>query len=111
MNTQVLKIQPNNDVNSLKVYVLIDDEQHEFTFSRQFDTIANKQLQIITHDTSFGEIFRCNQHIVDEVMSIVRKFFQGENPTLPQDVGNFGTLEDALKLQKPFKKLPSGANI
>jgi hypothetical protein len=111
MRTQILKIQPGNDSNSLKVYVLIGDEQYEFTFSRNFDIIANKQLQLINHDISFGDIFRCNQHIVDEVMSIVRRFFQGENPSLPQDVGDFGTLEDALKLQKPFKKLPSGANI
>lgn len=111
MNTQVLKIEPNNDVNSLKVYVLIGDEKHEFTFSRKFDTIANKQLQLITHDKSFGDVFKYNHHIIDEVMNIVRKFFQGGNPNLPQDVGDFGTLEDALKQQKPFNKLPSGAKM
>lgn len=111
MRTQILQIQPGNDVNSLKAYMLIGNEQYEFTFSRKFDTIANKQLQLINHDISFGEVFKYNHHIVDEVMNIVRKFFEGENPTLPQDVGDFGTLEDALKQQKPFNKLPSGAKM
>ncbi len=109
--TQILRIQSTNDVNCLKIYMLIGNEQYEFTFSRQFDTIANKQLQVISHDKSFGDVFKYNHHIVDGVMNIVRKFFQGENPNLPQDVEDFGTLEDALKLQKPFNKLPSGAKM
>ncbi|BAZ14083.1 hypothetical protein NIES4071_59230 [Calothrix sp. NIES-4071] len=106
MKTQVLKIQLNNDANSLSTYVLIGNDKHEFTFSRKFNTIANKQLQVINHDKSFGDIFKYNHHIINEVINIVRKFFQGENPTLPQYVGDFGTPEDALKLQKPFYKLP-----
>ncbi|MGL4622918.1 MAG: helicase-related protein [Chroococcidiopsis sp.] len=102
MKTQVLKVQPNSSANSLKVCMSIGDEQHHFTFSRQFDSFANRQLQIINYDNNFGETFKFNQHIIGEVMSLVRNFFKGVIAPLPQDVGDFGTLEEALALQKPF---------
>ena len=104
MKTQVLKIQQNADTNSLKVCMSIGDERHEFKFSRQFDQIANRQLHIINYDKNFGDTFKYNQHIIGEVMSLVRKFFQGNKPNLPQNVGDFGTLEEALALQKPFNQ-------
>ncbi len=68
MKTQVLKIQPNTDTNFLKVCMSIGDEQHQFTFSRQFDQIANRQLQIINYENNFGDTFKFNQHIIGEVM-------------------------------------------
>ncbi|MHC5675643.1 helicase-related protein [Nostoc sp.] len=104
MKTQVLKIQPNTDTNFLKVCMSIGDEQHQFTFSRQFDQIANRQLQIINYDNNFGDTFKYNQHIIGEVMSLVRKFFKGDELTLPQEIGDFGTPEEALALQKPFNQ-------
>ncbi|MDZ8241588.1 MAG: helicase-related protein [Nostoc sp. ChiQUE01a] len=104
MKTQVLKIQPNTDTNFLNVCMSIGDEQHQFTFSRQFDQIANRQLQIINYDNNFGDTFKYNQHIIGEVMSLVRKFFKGDDLTLPQDIGDFGTPEEALALQKPFNQ-------
>ncbi|MHC5915686.1 MAG: helicase-related protein [Nostoc sp.] len=82
----------------------IGDEQHQFTFSRQFDQIANRQLQIINYDNNFGDTFKYNQHIIGEVMSLVRKFFKGDELTLPQEIGDFGTPEEALALQKPFNQ-------
>lgn len=107
MKTQVLNIQPNSEVNSLKVCMSIGDKQHQFTFSRQFDQVANRQLQIINYDNNFGETFKFNQHILNEVISLVRKFFKGDKLNLPQDVGNFGTKDEALTLQKPFNQLSS----
>lgn len=104
MKTQVLKIEPNTDTNFLKVCMSIGDKQQQFTFSRQFDQIANRQLQIINYDKNFGETFKYNQHIIGEVMSLVRKFFKGDNLALPQEIGDFGTPEEALALQKPFNQ-------
>lgn len=104
MKTQVLKIQPNTDTNLLKVCISIADKQHHFTFSRQFNQIANHQLQIINYDKNFGDTFKYNQHIIDEVISLVRKFFKGDDLTLPQEIGDFGTPEEALALQKPFNQ-------
>jgi hypothetical protein len=110
MKPQLLNIQPNTDTNSLKVFMSIGNEQHQFTFLRQFDQIANRQVAIINYNYQFGEIFKFNQHIIDEVMSLVRKFFKGDKLILPQDVGDFGTLEEALALQKPFNQLSSTFN-
>lgn len=107
MKTQILNIKPNTDPNSLKVFMSIGNEQHQFTFLRQFDSFANHQLQIINYDNQFGDTFKFNQHIIGEVMSLVRKFFKGDTLTLPQDVGDFGTLEEALALQKPFNQSSS----
>jgi hypothetical protein len=107
MKTQVLNIQPNTDTNSLKVFMSIGNEQHQFTFFRQFDSFANHQIQIINYDNQFGDTFKFNQHIIGEVISLVRSFFKGNKLFLPQDVGDFGTLEEALALQKPFKQSSS----
>ncbi|GAA6623179.1 hypothetical protein [Scytonema sp. NUACC26] len=108
MKTQVLNIQPNADTNSLKVFMSVGDEQHQFTFSRRFDQIGNHQVQIITPEHQFGDTFKFNQQITDEVMKIVRQFFKGDKLILPQDVGDFGTPEKALALQKPFNPVLSG---
>ena len=40
-------------------------------------------------------------------MYLVRKFFKGDELTLPQDIGDFGTPEQALALQKPFNRVLS----
>ncbi|MHC5732243.1 MAG: hypothetical protein ACYTXY_50945, partial [Nostoc sp.] len=53
---------------------------------------------------NFGDTFKYNQHIIGEVMSLVRKFFKGDELTLPQEIGDFGTPEEALALQKPFNQ-------
>lgn len=107
MKTQVLNIQLNSETNSLKVCMSIGDKQDRFIFLRQFDQIANRQLQIINYDNNFGETFKFNQHIIDEVISLVRKYFKGDKLNLPQDVGDFGTIDEALILQKPFNQLLS----
>ncbi len=103
MKAHVLNIEsvPNNDF--LKVWMLIGDDQQEFTFSRKVDQIGNRQLQIISYEDDFGETFKFNQHIVAEVMNLVRHVYQGDRVNLPQEVGDFGTVEQALALQKPFK--------
>jgi hypothetical protein len=103
MNTQILKIQLSSDTKSLIICMSIGKEQRQFTFSRSFDQVANQQLQIITYDSNFGETFKFNQHIIDEVMKLVRQFFNGDKLVLPQYVGDFGLEEEALALQKPFK--------
>jgi hypothetical protein len=102
MKTQVLNIQPNADTNSLKVFMSVGDEQHQFTFSRHFDQIGNHQVKIITPDRQFGDTFKFNQHINNEVIKIVRQFFKGDKLILPHNVGDFGTPEKALALQKLF---------
>ena len=104
MKTQVSNIQPLPNVDSLEIWMLIGDKQYQFTFSRKFNSFGKHQLQIITHDSNFGETFKFNQHIVAEVMNIVRQFYNGESVKLPTVVGNFGTSEQALALQKPFNK-------
>jgi hypothetical protein len=103
MKTQVLTIKPQPDVNSLEVSMAIGECQHQFTFSREFDQIGDRQLQIITYNRDFGETFKYNQHIVAEVTNLVRQFYKGEEVKLPQEVGDFGTPSEALALQKPFK--------
>lgn len=104
MKTQVLNIQSIPDNDSLKVWMLIGDKQHQFTFSRRVDQIANRQLQVISYESDFGETFKFNQHIVGEVMNLVRQFYKGDTIELPQEVGDLGTPEQALALQKPFKQ-------
>ena len=69
MKTQVLTVKPIPNSDSLDVVLLMDSKQHCFTFSRQFDQIGEKNLQIITYEPAFGEMFQFNQHIVGEVMS------------------------------------------
>ncbi|MEQ9367627.1 MAG: helicase-related protein [Coleofasciculus chthonoplastes F3-SA18-01] len=105
MKTQVLNIQSIPDADSLKVWMSIGNKQQPFIFSRKFDQIANRQLQILTYESEFGETFKFNQHIVGEVMNLVRQFYQGNPVELPQEVGEFGTPEQALALQKPFNAL------
>ncbi len=67
-----------------------------------FDTLANRQIQIITYEADFGETFKFNQHIVGEVINLVRQIYNGGVVELPIEVGDFGTAEQARALQKPF---------
>ena len=76
MKTQVLNIQSTPDTDSLKVWMSIGNQQQPFIFSRKIDQIANRQLQIITYESEFGERFKFNQHIVGEVMNLVRQFYR-----------------------------------
>ena len=103
MKTQIKTIEPISNSDSLNVVLLMDQKQHSFTFSRQFDQIGNKELQIITYDREFGETFKFNQHISGEVMNLVKRVYRGESVELPKEVGEFGTETEALASQKPFK--------
>ncbi|GFE71887.1 hypothetical protein [Chroococcus sp. FPU101] len=103
MKTQVLDIQSNNNDDSLMVLMSIGEEQRSFIFSRFFDQLGEVKLQVIEHDQEFWETFKFNQQIASEVMSLVRQFYKGEKVQLPLYVGDFGTMEEALALQKPRK--------
>ena len=103
MKTQVSKLQFLPKKNFVEVWMLIGNRQFHFTFSLKVHKITNEHLRIITHQRSFGEIFRFNQHIVDEVMNLVWMFYQGASIKLPATVGDFGTSEQALRFQKPLE--------
>jgi hypothetical protein len=103
MKTQVLTVKPISNSDSLDVVLLIGEEKHSFTFSRQFDQIGEKELQIITYESVFGEMFQFNQQIVSEVMSLVKRVYGGEKVKFPKDVVDFGTPREALDTLKPFK--------
>ncbi|GAC1505140.1 MAG: hypothetical protein NVS2B14_17540 [Chamaesiphon sp.] len=64
--------------------------------------LANRQVQIITYEPKFGEIFLFNQQIVKEVINLVRQIYNGGVVELPIEVGDFGTPDEALSLQKSF---------
>lgn len=111
MNAKILTVKLAPDGDSLEVWMSIGEKQRQFTFSRKFDSFANRQLQIITYDREFGETFKFNQHIIGEVLNLVRQFYQGENLELPASVGDFGTPEEALALQKPFNRSKVVENV
>jgi hypothetical protein len=111
MNAKILTVKLAPDGDSLEVWMSIGEKQHQFTFSRKFDSFANRQLQIITYDKEFGEIFKFNQHIIGEVLNLVRQFYKGDNLELPASVGDFGTPEEALALQKPFVRSKVVENV
>ena len=102
MKTEILTIQPRENANILDVGMAIATEKRQFTFAVKFDNIANHKLQIITYDSEFGETFKFNQHIVAEVMNLVRQIVKGDRLDFPIYVGDFGTAEEAIALQKPF---------
>ena len=104
MKTQVLTIKPIPNSDSLDVVLLIGSQEQSFTFYRQFDQIGDKELQIITYAQKFGQIFQFNQHIVGEVINLVKKVYEGEKVKFPYQVGDFGTLQEARDTGKPFKR-------
>ncbi len=103
MKTLVNAIEPINDSDSLKVWLSIDSKKLEATFSRKFDDFGQHQLQIITYDKEFGETFKFNQQIIGAVILLVKQVYAGERVDLPAKVGDFGTVESALEMIKPFK--------
>lgn len=103
MKTQVLKIQPLTENDSLQVSIAIGNQQNKFTFSRNFEQIGEHKFAIITYNNNFGETFKFNQHLVTEVINLVKQYYQGNQIKLPQEIGDFGTAEMSLALQKRFK--------
>ena len=45
-----------------------------------------------------------NYQIFCEITNLVKRVYQGEMFAFPLAVGDFGTAEEALTLQKPFNK-------
>jgi hypothetical protein len=105
MKTQVLKILPLKENDSLQVWICIGEKLEKFTFSRNFEQIGEVKLAIITYNNDFGETFKFNQHLVAEVVNLVKKYYHGNALNLPQEIGDFSSAEIALALQKPFKYL------
>lgn len=104
MKTQVLSIQPIANTDSLSVVMSIGDKQHSFTFSRLEELIGQIKIFVIEEDRYFAEVFQFNQQIAGSVMSLVRQFYKGDSVQLPLYVGDFGTMEEALALQKSRKR-------
>ncbi|ELR96539.1 hypothetical protein [Gloeocapsa sp. PCC 73106] len=104
MKTQLLSIQPIDNNDSLRVEMSVGDERLSFIFSRSQELIGQTQITVINEDRDFAEVFQFNQHIAGEVMSLVCQAYKGERVQLPADVGDFGTLEEALALQKPRER-------
>ena len=104
MKTQVLKIQPISENDNLEIWIAIGNQQQKFTFSRNFEQIGDNKIAIITYNHEFGEIFKFNQHLMTEVINLIKQYYQGETINLPQEIGDFGDAEIALALQKPFHK-------
>ena len=102
MKTQVLTIQRKKDANTFDVWMAIATYKQQFIFTVKLDKIAGRQLQIITYDSEFGKTFKFNQHIIGEVLNLVRQIVGGSQLDFPVDVGDFGTAEEAIALQKSF---------
>lgn len=104
MKTQVLSIQPIAHTDSLRVLMSIGSSEHSFTFTRKEELIGQTKIFVIEEDRNFAEVFQFNQQIAGSVMSLVRQFYKGDSVQLPLDVGDFGTMEEALALQKPRER-------
>ena len=104
MKTQVLSIQSIDNNDSLRVEMSVGGKLHSFVFSRSQELIGQTKISVINEDRDFAEVFQFNQHIAGEVMSLVRHAYKGEKVQLPLDVGDFGTMEEALALQKPRER-------
>ncbi|MDF5722601.1 MAG: hypothetical protein PUP91_19355 [Rhizonema sp. PD37] len=103
MKTPVSQIQYLPKKHFIEVWLLIENRQFHFPFSRKVDKFANYHWQIITHKRSFGELLRFNKHIFYEVMNLLWMFSQDESIKLPANVGDFGTSEQTLRFKKPFE--------
>jgi hypothetical protein len=104
MKNQVLSIQSIDNNDSLRVEMSVCGKLHSFVFSRSQELIGKTKMAVINEDGNFAEVFQFNQHIAGEVMSLVRQAYKGEKVQLPLDVGDFGTMEEALALQKPRER-------
>lgn len=104
MNTTVLSIQPVEGTNDFIVLMSIDAAQEQFTFT--IDQPSQEPFVVVGGDIRFGKFFRFNQHIAIEVSKLVGEIYQGKPVEFPVDVGDFGTPEEAIALQKPLQKRP-----
>jgi mitochondrial fission protein ELM1 len=107
MNTTVLSIQPVEGTNDFIVLMSIGAEQEQFTFT--IEKPKQQPFVVVGGDIRFGKSFRFNQHISIEVSKLVGEIYKGKHVEFPADVGDFGTPEEAIALQKPFQKPPENA--
>ncbi|MEG3438566.1 hypothetical protein V0288_15650 [Pannus brasiliensis CCIBt3594] len=88
----------------LSVVIVIGEEPQTFTFSRHGQRIGEIEIFITNEDEDFARVFLFNQHIAGEVMKLVDRVYNGEEVKFPIELGDFGTKEEALALQKPFER-------
>lgn len=95
MEIHVLNIQPLPRRHSVEVWMLIGNRKCHFRFTRRVKQLANRQLEIISYENTFEEMFRFNPEIVNRVIDLVRKFDKGKQVKLPDVVGNFDNSRQA----------------
>lgn len=83
--------------------VLLGDSQKTFTFTVKKAKIGDRELTSFSEDEAFSQTFQFNDLIGIEITNLVKKVAHGETLNLPIFVGNFGTKEEALATQKPWK--------
>ncbi len=112
MKTKVLSIKKieaqlesgKNKPDELEVVLLLGEVTKYFMFTVKKTQISNRTLLTFVEDANFSHTFRFNDHIAIEITNLVKKVYQGEMIAFPLAVGDFGTAEEALTLQKPFNK-------
>ena len=104
MKTSVLSIQPIEETNEFNVLMLIGDERQQFTFT--IEQPKQESFTVVGGDIDFCKFFRFNQHISAKVGDLVGQVDRGKIIELPVTVGDFYTPEEAMELQKHFRKQP-----
>jgi hypothetical protein len=96
MNTQVLSIECKKD-SEINLTISIGQDKYKFTFIAETDTVGDQQICMLRADDRFLDLFRFNQHIASSITKLALNFYQGKVVGLPQDLGDFGTREEALE--------------
>ena len=105
MKTTAIAIEPHPaDVTSFSVSVSIGTELHTFILNVQIVSVAGREVQAVSGNDAFEQTFAFNPHLSLAIGQLVSNVYNQETVELPVELGDFGTDEAAIAMQKPFKE-------
>lgn len=83
------KFDPEREISTFDVFVLIGTEQHSFTLAVDLDLISNRPIQIVNTDAHFEKTFKYNLKLNQDISHLVSQIYNHQLVELPADLGEF----------------------
>ena len=83
------KFDPEREIGTFDVFVLIGTQPHKFRLAVDLDRIGEHQIQIVNAEVSFEETFKYNLKLNQEISQLVLQVYNSQAVEFPVDLGEF----------------------
>lgn len=85
------QFDPNQEIETYDVVMLIDEKVHQFKLAVDVDKIGARQISIVKTDIEFDEIFKFDLKLHRDICKLVSKVYNQQPYHLPVELGELQT--------------------